>query len=150
MSPQQYDADVQTVLFGYTNIYRRKKKWVAELMPEMLNPFVEQKLPPGQYVYVGVQGLVSEYSGELVVEKKSGGFVTSHNADLWASTPRFHSFESAQKMLMHWLNTERLDLVFESSEFVREARAYQFKKQSEPLPPKPTSKIPTMWDQLLS
>lgn len=146
----QYDDEVQAILFGYAHIYQHKGgRWIAELVPEMLDKFKDQKLPPGQRIYAGFDGLVSEYDGEIQRVNIGDEFSTRHDMEMWASFPHFHSAESAAAKIMYWLNTERMDLVAISQACAQDGRIYRARMALNPRKVIEKPK-PTMWDQLLS
>ena len=89
-------------------------RWLVSMNPQVLNGAVEQVLPPGQAVSLSYRPEGLEVSRDP--EAKPGD---------WACIPYFLSHESAEKMALHWLKTERAELYGACKAEVAEAIAWR-------------------------
>lgn len=128
MAITQYHPEVQDRLFSFLEIQYDKasQRWAVWLIPWTLQGFATEPLLPGQSIPVGCTGFQVEYDGEVWIERKSAEKLRTHrDLSKWAVRPFFHSFESAQRKAMHWLNHNRRDLVEACIKETRESLGYR-------------------------
>jgi hypothetical protein len=117
MSAEEFYNEVDTLAltrhFDFVQ-HAKSGRWMVSMNPHSLNGYAEQKLPHGQIVSVS-------YSPEgLEISRDPGA-----QPEDWACIPHFLSHESAQKMALHWLKSERVDLYDECKAEVSEAIAWR-------------------------
>lgn len=124
----EFSEEVQDRLFSFARIARNSKegKWAAWVDPEMLQGFDMEPVPPGQLIVLDPPDNVAFDGGRWSAAREKWYRTAQDIADgKWAVLPWFETQESAQKMIMRWLNAHRPDIVKACEEETRKAIAWR-------------------------